>query len=136
MRRRCCDEFTRRAVAGAGLRAIEPGMPLPAGTGMSRRGFVARSLGLALTVYGAGPLGLFDEGIASAAAGGNGRILVSVFMPGGADGCRAYPGGDPLYAKLRPSLALSGGQVFSEDTRLFWHPALAPLAQLHARKGR
>ena len=25
MMRRCCDEFSRRAVAGAGLRAIEPG---------------------------------------------------------------------------------------------------------------
>ncbi len=133
MRRRCCDEFSRRAFAGEGLRAIEPGMPLPAGTGMSRRGFVARSLGLALTVYGAGPLGLFDEGIASAAAGRNGRILVSVFMPGGADGMSVlYPGGDPLYAKLRPNLALSGGQPFTEDTRLSWHPALAPLAQLHA----
>ena len=42
-----------------------------------------------------------------------------------------YPAGDPLYAKLRPTLALSGGQAFSEDARLAWHPALAPLAQLH-----
>jgi uncharacterized protein (DUF1501 family) len=138
MSRPCCDEFSRRAVAGAGLRAIEPGMPLPAGTGMSRRGFVARSLGLALTVYGTtlsgtGPLGLFDEGIASAAAGPRGRILVSVFMPGGADGLSMlYPAGDPLYAKLRPKLALSGGQAFTEDPRLAWHPSLSPLAQLHA----
>ena len=133
MSRRCCEEFSRRAVAGAGVRAIEPGMPLPAGTGLTRRGFVARSLGLALTVYGAGPLGLFDEGIASAAAGRGGRILVSVFMPGGADGMSMlYPGGDPLYAKLRPKLALSGGLAFAEDARLAWHPALAPLAQLHS----
>jgi uncharacterized protein (DUF1501 family) len=131
--RRCCDEFSRRAVAGAGLRAIEPGMPLPAGTGMTRRGFVARSLGLALTVYGTGPLGLFEPGIAAAAgAGAHGRILVSVFLPGGADGLSMlFPGSDPLYAKLRPSLALSGGEAFSEDPRLSWHPSLAPLAQLH-----
>ena len=43
-----------------------------------------------------------------------------------------YPEGDPLYRKLRPNLALSGGQVFTEDNRLFWHPALSPLAQLHS----
>ena len=50
-----CDECTRadlvRATAGRGLPAIEPGMPLPAGTGLSRRKFVAKSLGLALSVY-------------------------------------------------------------------------------------
>ncbi|HEY4348414.1 MAG TPA: DUF1501 domain-containing protein [Gaiellaceae bacterium] len=135
---RCCNEFSRRAVAGGGVRAIEAGMPLPAGTGLTRRGFVARSLGLALTVYGAGPLGmldsdLFDAGIASAATGHAGKILVSVFMPGGADGMSMlYPAGDPLYAKLRPKLALSGGQAFAEDSRLAWHPALAPLETLHA----
>ena len=45
-----------RAGAGRGLRAIEPGMPLPAGTGLSRRSFVARSAGLALAVFGGGAL--------------------------------------------------------------------------------
>ncbi len=133
MRRHCCDEFARRVVAGEGLRAIEPGMPAPAGSGMTRRGFVASSLGLALTVYGAGRLGLFEGGIAEAASGPQARILVSVFLPGGADGLSMlYPGGDPLYAKLRPRLALSGGTAFREDARLFWHPALAPLAELYA----
>ncbi len=43
-----CDECTRagalRAVAGRGLPSIEPGMPTPAGTGLTRRGFMARSL--------------------------------------------------------------------------------------------
>jgi uncharacterized protein (DUF1501 family) len=42
-----------------------------------------------------------------------------------------YPEGDPLYRKLRPQLAVSGGTAFAEDNRLSWHPALAPLAQLH-----
>jgi uncharacterized protein (DUF1501 family) len=131
---RCCNEFSRRAVAGEGLRAIEPGMPLPAGTGLNRRGFVSRSLGLALSVYGVGSLNLFEGGIASAtAAGAPGRILVSVFLPGGADGLSVlYPEGDRLYAKLRPNLALSGGQALSDDPRLYWHPSLSPLAQLHA----
>jgi hypothetical protein len=130
---RCCTEFSRRAVAGEGLRAIEPGMPLPAGTGITRRAFVARSVGLALTVYGAGKLGLFDDGIANAAAGPGGRILISIFMPGGTDGMSLlYPATDPLYRKLRPNLALSGGQPFAEDTRLAWHPSLGPIAQLYS----
>jgi hypothetical protein len=35
------------------LPAIEPGMPLPAGTGLSRRSFVTHSVGAMLAVYGA-----------------------------------------------------------------------------------
>jgi uncharacterized protein (DUF1501 family) len=131
-----CDECTRaealRAVAGRGLPSIEPGMPTPAGTGLSRRGFVARSLGLALTVYGAGRLDIFDEGIANAASMPKNPILVTVFLPGGADALSLLsPQADPLYRKLRPNLAISGGTAYTEDDRLFWHPALDPIAQLH-----
>jgi uncharacterized protein (DUF1501 family) len=132
-----CDECSRaaalRALAGRGLPAIEPGMPLPAGTGLTRRRFVARSVGLALSVYGAGRLGLFDEGIAAAATAGSVEpILVTVFLGGGADSLSAlYPDGDPLYRELRRKLAVTGGTQFTEDTRLYWHPSLAPLAQLH-----
>ena len=68
-----CDEFSRASLmrrtaaeAGRGLPAIEPGMPLPAGTGLDRRAFVTRTFGLALSVYGIGKLGLFEEGIAPA----------------------------------------------------------------------
>jgi uncharacterized protein (DUF1501 family) len=108
-------------------------MPAPAGTGLSRRSFVARSLGLALSVYGVGRLGLFEEGIAAAAGTPQPPILVTVFLQGGADSLSMlYPGADPLYLKLRPQLAVSGGTPFAEDPRLAWHPALAPLAQLHA----
>ena len=64
--------FVRRglAEAGRGLPAIEPGMPVPAGTGLDRRTFIARGVGLALAVYGGAALRpeLFDEGIAAAAA--------------------------------------------------------------------
>jgi uncharacterized protein (DUF1501 family) len=131
-----CDECTRadalRAVAGRGLPAIEPGMPTPAGTGMNRRGFVARSLGLALTVYGAGRLDFFDQGIAAAATMPKNPILVTVFLQGGADALSLLsPQADPLYRKLRPNLAISGGTQFAEDDRLFWHPSLDPIAQLH-----
>ncbi|HST43011.1 MAG TPA: hypothetical protein VLK58_26030, partial [Conexibacter sp.] len=45
-------EQVRRAVAGEGLPAIEPGMPLPAGTGMTRRSLLLGGAGLALTVFG------------------------------------------------------------------------------------
>jgi uncharacterized protein (DUF1501 family) len=138
MSRFVCDECTRadalRAVAGAGLPAIEAGMPTPAGTGLTRRAFVARSAGLALTVYGAGRLGVFDEGIAAAAAAASptSPILVTVFLQGGADSLSLlYPDGDPLYHKYRQQLAVSGGTAFTEDTRLFWNPALAPIATLH-----
>jgi uncharacterized protein (DUF1501 family) len=55
-----------------------------------------------------------------------------VFLQGGADALSLLsPQSDPLYRKLRPSLAVSGGTVFSEDDRLFWNPALDPIAQLH-----
>ena len=136
-----CNEFSRlslmrrtAAEAGKGLPAIEPGMPLPAGTGLDRRAFVTRSFGLALSVYGAGKLGLFEEGIARAASGPAEPVLVSVFLPGGADALSVlYPALDPTYLKLRPTLALpeSAGPVFSEDTRLHWHPSLQPFATLH-----
>jgi uncharacterized protein (DUF1501 family) len=144
MRRSChhCDEFSRASLlrrgaaeAGRGLPAIEPGMPRPAGTGLDRRSFVARAFGLALSVYGVGRLGLFEQGIAQAAATPAQRVLVSVFLPGGADSLSMlYPALDPAYRRLRPKLALAegAGPVFSEDTRLHWHPSLLPLATLHA----
>ncbi|MDQ2983674.1 MAG: DUF1501 domain-containing protein, partial [Actinomycetota bacterium] len=125
------------AEAGRGLPAVEPGMPLPAGTGLDRRAFITRSAGLALAVYGAGRLGLpgLEEGIAEAAAAApSSPVLVSVFLPGGADSLSVlYPHGDPAYRKLRPKLALpeGAGPQFSEDARLHWHPSLAPFAALH-----
>ena len=124
----CCAEH--------GLPGIETGMPAPAGTGLSRRSFVLRSAGLALSVYGAGRLGglpAFEEGVARAQSGGPGTVLVSVFLDGGADSLSILaPVGDPAYRKLRPGLAVAGGTPFGEDGRLAWHPAATPLAQLHA----
>jgi uncharacterized protein (DUF1501 family) len=125
------------AEAGSGLPSIEPGMPLPAGTGLTRRHFLARGLGAAVAVYGGSRLGLhaFDEGIAAAASGPAQPILVSVFLEGGADALSVLsPQGDPAYAKLRPRLALSGGTPFAEDDRLYWHPALDGLQQLYGEK--
>ena len=143
MARSChhCDEFSRAALvrrgaaeAGRGLPAIEPGMPFPAGTGLDRRSFVTRTFGLALSVYGLGKLNLFEEGIARAASGPAQPVLLSVFLPGGADSLSVlYPALDSQYRKLRPTLALDpgAGPAFSEDTRLHWHPSLSPIAALH-----
>ncbi len=92
----CCREHTRsdlmrRGVAspGRGLPAIEPGMPMPAGTGLDRRSFLARSLGMAIAVYGGASLSpdAFEAGIAAAQAAGKAKnkVLVNVFLDGGAD---------------------------------------------------
>ena len=140
---RCCNERSRTdlmrrvaAEAGRGLPAVEAGMPLPAGTGLDRRSFLARSAGLALAVYGGSALlpRAFEEGIAAAAAAGPQPVLVSVFLDGGADSLSMlFPSGDPLYRRLRPRLSLpdSAGVPFAEDSRLRWHPSLAGLATLH-----
>ena len=140
---RCCNEFSRssllrRAVAeaGSGLPAIEPGMPMPAGTGLDRRDFMLRSAGLALAVYGAGSFALpgFEDGILEAAeAAPTQPVLVSVFLDGGADSLSLLaPVGDPDYRRLRPRLALpDSGLVFTEDPGLRWHPEAAAFRTLH-----
>jgi uncharacterized protein (DUF1501 family) len=145
MSAKCCNDFSRAqrlrggdaAVAGAGLPDIEPGMPVPAGTGLSRRSFLAQSAGLAMAVYGGSKFAapLLEEGIAEAATAGDNRVLVSVFMPGGVDSLSLLaPVGDSRYATLRPTLALGAdeGTAFAEDPAMRWHPAAASLAQLHA----
>lgn len=136
-----CPDFSRselihRAVeAGRGLPGIEPGMPLPAGTGLTRRNFVTQSLGLAVAVYGGGQLlgEALDDGIAMAADAPPGRVLVSVFLDGGADSLSIlFPAHDGAYYKARPRLGiLPTGNVFGEDSRLQWHPSAAPLSTLH-----
>lgn len=139
-----CDGLSRSrllhkafAEAGRGLPAIEPGMPLPAGTGLTRRKFVIGGAGAALAVYGGSQLGLraFQEGIAAAATAPAQPVFVSVFLEGGADGLSVLsPQGDSLYSSLRPTLALSGGTPLTEDSRLHWHPALDGLQTLYAEK--
>jgi uncharacterized protein (DUF1501 family) len=136
-----CEDFTRArllraaaAEAGRGLPQVEPGMPEPAGTGLTRRRMLSRSAGLALAVYGASkiPLAAFEPGIAEAAQAK--KILVSVYFEGGIDALSVLaPVGDPLYARLRPELRErhGAGPTFSEDHRLQWHPEATPLATLH-----
>jgi uncharacterized protein (DUF1501 family) len=124
------------ASAGRGLRAIEAGMPLPAGTGLSRRSFIARASGLALAVFGGSALSpsALDAGIAAAQAAGEDRVLVSIFCSGGLDSLSLLaPVGDARYASLRGALALGADPAFAfaEDSRMRWHPSAAPLRDLH-----
>ena len=125
------------AQAGSGLPAIEPGMPTPAGTGLSRRSFLLRTAGLAMTIYGGASLApkAFEEGIAEASAAGPANaVLVSVFMGGGVDSLSLLaPTGDPRYAALRPTLALAPDDTrrMREDPRLQWHPSTDKLKTLY-----
>lgn len=143
----CCDDFTRTerrraaagtaARAGRGLPAIEPGMPLPAGTGLTRRDVLVRSAGLALSVYGADRLGFqaLEAGIAEAAAAPAQPVLISIFLPGGIDSLSVLaPTSDPVYSTtLRPTLRLdeAGTLPVSGRTDLRWHPSAAALKALH-----
>jgi uncharacterized protein (DUF1501 family) len=141
MSHECCDDFTRAqllrsaaAEAGRGLPQVEPGMPEPAGTGLTRRKFISRSAGLALAVYGASkiPISAFDRGIAQAAQ--SEKVLISIFFEGGIDALSVLaPVGDPKYAGLRPKLKQEKDLTlkFTEDERLQWHPGAAPLKELH-----
>src|SRR5918912_984940 len=115
-------------------------MPLPAGTGLDRRTFVARTFGLALSVYGLSKLGLFEEGIARAASGPAQPVLVSVFLPGGTDALSVlYPALDPagsndnplqglsLDYQLQPSLAslkVPVASLAAPDEYTFWAPGV------------
>lgn len=139
---RCCTEHTRAefarrslAEAGKGLPSIEAGMPEPAGTGLSRRSFIARAGGLALAVYGSTLLDqrAFVDGIAKATSS-QGKVLVSVFLDGGVDALSILsPVDDPRYRSLRPTLKLGAGAgpAWTEDRRLHWHPSATPFHQLH-----
>ena len=130
----CCDEHSRAELLRRGLAEAGRGLPgdrarharCPAGTGLDRRSFVARGVGLALAVYGGAALRpqAFDEGIAAAAAASpQQKVLVSVFLDGGADalsllaptairsivscalGSRCLPAPAPFSPRTRPHLA-------------------------------
>ena len=137
-----CNEYSRAhllrgaaAEAGKGLPQIEPGMPVPAGTGLSRRSFMLRAgLGM-MSVYGASRLGFADlrEGIARA-QGTQAPIIVSVFLDGGADNLSLLaPVNDSRYRDWRPDLRLNEGDgpTFVDDDRLMWHPRATALHNLH-----
>ena len=139
--RHCQDYARSHARAGAGLPPIEPGMPDPAGTGLTRRSMMLRSLGLGMAVYGAGAAARADHVEAAINdALGQHKVLVTVFVDGGWDSLSVLaPFGtdhrhEARLAELRPGLsggiARDGASVFSADPSLSWHPAAAGLRDL------
>jgi uncharacterized protein (DUF1501 family) len=112
-------------------------MPLPAGTGLTRRNFVLRSAGLALAVYGGTRLAgeAIDDGIARAAAATD-RVLVSVFLDGGADAISIlFPDGDPKYRVLRTTLALPASSGIAFRATVAFSGTFGTGATLHNEAG-
>ncbi len=141
MHQHCTDYARSYAAAGAGLPTIEPGMPAPAGTGLTRRSMMLRSLGLGMAVYGAGAITQADRVEAAINdALGQHKVLISVFVDGGWDALSVLApfGTDHTHearlAALRPGLsaAIDRGTAvpFSADPSLSWHPSAAGLRAL------
>src|SRR6266571_349801 len=107
-------KLTRRAMVKDGLLMVSAGMVMPA---------------------------VFSRGVASARAqaldgshfaqAAENKTLIVVQMAGGNDGLNTViPFTDPLYHQMRPTLALPDSKVLPLDTRLAFHPNLAPLKNL------
>jgi uncharacterized protein (DUF1501 family) len=97
----------------------------------SRRLFI-KGAGLAAVGIGLSPSALLTR-TAYAAADGS-RVLVQVFLRGGADGLNmCVPHGDGNYYALRPTIGLSlANGVRNLDGFFGLHPALAPLHALYS----
>ncbi len=90
---------------------------------MSRRDF--------LKVLAAGGLVALSPALAVAAGADYRRLLVLVELKGGNDGLNTViPYADPLYASLRPRLAIKREEVLQLDARAALHPALQGLMPL------
>ena len=106
--------FSRRAIIKDGMLVVSAGMVMPA---IFSRG-VASAKSLALE--GAH----FSQAVSD-------HTLIVVQMAGGNDGLSTViPFTDPLYQKMRPTLAIPSANVLSLDGRLGFHPNLAPLKKL------
>ena len=143
--RHCADysrgRLLRDAVAraGNGLPAIEPGMPAPAGSGLSRRSFLLSARpGLRPGRLRGGPRsarGLRGRGSRVPRPPRRDRCsspCSSTAAPTRSR-CSSRPATPPMRSCARRSRCRpDSGTPFAEDGRLRWHPALEPLAQLHA----
>ncbi len=135
-----CNDYARsHALAGAGLPAIEAGMPDPAGTGLSRRSMMLRSLGLGMAVYGGSALTGADRVEAAINdALGEHKVVISVFVDGGWDslsllaplGSAHLARAQALRPKLMGTIDPAKTATFAGDPSLSWHPAALALRDL------
>src|SRR5881296_167577 len=102
---------------------------------LTRRIFIKTS-GLALVSLGCAPL--FLERIAAGETGKRGKILVTIFQRGAADGLNiVVPFGEKAYYDLRPSIAIPAPSSAQERAALdldgFFglHPSLQPLLEIY-----
>lgn len=95
----------------------------------SRRVFL-KGAGVAALGVGFAPTALFER--TALAAGAGERVLVQLFLRGGADGLnQLVPHGDPDYYTLRPGIALRlANGVVNLDGFFGLHPSLAPMKEL------
>src|SRR5467141_2697736 len=101
---------------------------------MSRRVFM-KGAGLLALGVGARPSDILVRTAEAATA--HDRVLVHVFLRGGADGLSIVPPyGDPEYYQYRPNIALprpgQGGGAIPLDDHFGLHPMLEPLKALYA----
>lgn len=65
---------------------------------------------------------------APASAAARRRRLVLIELNGGNDALNTFPPQrDPLYRRLRPTLAVPAGEIIAVTPQLGWHPSLKPL---------
>ena len=150
-----CNDFNRAALlrrgvamAGKGLPRIEPGMPLPAGTGMDRRTFLlarparrcrctAPRCSARATSKRASPRPWQPRGPTS-------RCSSRSSWKAAGTHCRCWRPSGPSerrrsVQRLRPKLSREAkealekgsGKLFTEDPTLMWHPSATGLAELH-----
>jgi uncharacterized protein (DUF1501 family) len=92
----------------------------------TRRRLLMRSGAVALV--GALPAACVTTGERHAAQPGLSNTLILLELNGGNDGLNTVvPYADPLYAKLRPRIAIAADQVVQLDAQTGLHPGLAPL---------
>ena len=104
--------------------------PAPERAGVSRRGFLAASLGLTAAV-GVSSL-LPRYAFAASGPAYTGDTLVVLSLRGGADWLSLVPPlGDPNYAPVRPTTAIPVASAPQLDSYFGLHPAMAPLLPLY-----
>lgn len=100
--------------------------------GLTRRDLIGRSAAFAAAASASSTfLASVADALGTTPAAdmaGRGRVFVLVQLAGGNDGLNTVvPAADPLYRKLRPSVALAQDEILAFSDRLSVHSALAPL---------